>query len=88
MKPITPRQAIEQMDSLIDEAGNIRCYDDVMMALTEAQQLVTAMAKSLDDVMDIAVFDADHRQDDELAEMLLGAANAHGVAWMVPEVAG
>jgi transcriptional regulator CtsR len=88
MKPITPRQAIEQMDSLIDEAVNIRCYDDVMMALTEARQLVTAMAKALDAVMDIAVFDADHRQDDELAEMLLSAANAHGVAWMVPEVAG
>jgi hypothetical protein len=87
MKPITPRQAIEQMDSLIDEAGDIRCYDDVMMALNEARQLVTAMANALDDVLDTAVDDATERHDYELAEMVLSAAKEHGVAWMVEEVA-
>jgi hypothetical protein len=87
MKPITPKQAIEQMDSLIDEAGNILCYDDVMMALTEARQLVTPLAKALDAVMDIAFNDAVKREDYELAQLLLNALNAHGFAWMVPEVA-
>jgi hypothetical protein len=88
MKAITPQGAVQQMESLIMDAGNIRCYDDVVMALNEARQLVTALANALDDVLDITVNDATERHDYELAEMVLRAAKDHGVAWMVEEVAG
>jgi hypothetical protein len=87
MKAITPQGAVQQMESLIMDAGNIRCYDDVVMALNEARQLVTALANVLDDVLDITVDDATERHDYELAEMVLRAANERGVAWMVEEVA-
>jgi hypothetical protein len=87
MKAITPQGAVQQMESLIMDAGNIRCYDDVVMALNEARQLVTALANALDDVLDITVNDATERHDYELAEMVLRAANEHGVAWTVEEVA-
>jgi transposase-like protein len=84
MKAITPQGAVQQMESLVDEAVNFRCYE----ALSEARQLVTALANALDDVLDITVNDATERHDYKLAEMVLRAAKDHGVAWTVEEVRG
>jgi hypothetical protein len=69
MKAITPQGAVQQMESLIMDAGNIRCYDDVVMALNEADQLVRTLAEALDRITDIALFEARRTRDDELVNM-------------------
>ena len=54
IKPATPDEARKQIESLIDDAGYIRCYDDVLMALNEAKEIIDDLAAQLQRLHDEA----------------------------------